>query len=139
MERFIPFILVFVIILVLGTVSRKKGRAQQYDERQLWIRGNAYRAAFFAAAALLHVSGTSMGIFSPVRMSIAAGLAHGRGQERGVYVLLLPFALAAFGILTVLLTMLGRLSPHVLWRRSRVRRCWTPARPLAGRPRCSVK
>lgn len=52
-----------------------------------------------AAAALLHVSGTSMGIFSPVRMSIAAGLAHGRGQERGVYVLLLPFALAAFGIL----------------------------------------
>ncbi len=52
-----------------------------------------------AAAALLHVSGTAMGIFSPVRMSIAAGLAHGRGQERGVYVLLLPFALAAFGIL----------------------------------------
>jgi lactate permease len=52
-----------------------------------------------AAAALLHVSGTSMGIFSPVRMSIAAGLAHGRGQERSVYVLLLPFALAAFGIL----------------------------------------
>jgi len=52
-----------------------------------------------AAAALLHVSGTSMGIFSPVRMSIAAGLAHGRGHERGVYVLLLPFALAAFGIL----------------------------------------
>ncbi|WP_313620546.1 hypothetical protein [Achromobacter sp.] len=52
-----------------------------------------------AAAALLHVSGTAMGIFSPVRMSIAAGLAHGHGQERGVYVLLLPFALAAFGIL----------------------------------------
>lgn len=52
-----------------------------------------------AAAALLHVSGTSMGIFSPVRMSIAAGLAHGRGHERGVYVLLLPFALAASGIL----------------------------------------
>lgn len=55
-----------------------------------------------AAAALLHVSGTCMGIFSPVRMSIAAGLAHGRGQERSVYVLLLPFALAAFGILLVL-------------------------------------
>lgn len=52
-----------------------------------------------AAAALLHVSGTAMGIFSPVRMSIAAGLAHGPGQERSVYVLLLPFALAAFGIL----------------------------------------
>lgn len=52
-----------------------------------------------AAAALLHVSGTAMGIFSPVRMSIAAGLALGPGQERSVYVLLLPFALAAFGIL----------------------------------------
>ena len=52
-----------------------------------------------AAAALLHVSGTSMGIFSPVRMSIAAGLAHGRGEERGVYVQLLPYALAAFGLL----------------------------------------
>lgn len=55
-----------------------------------------------AAAALLHVSGTSMGIFSPVRMSIAAGLAHGRGEERGVYVQLLPFALAAFGVLLCL-------------------------------------
>ncbi|MGV2862626.1 hypothetical protein [Achromobacter sp. AGC39] len=55
-----------------------------------------------AAAALLHVSGTSMGFFSPVRMSIAAGLAHGQGQERSVYVLLLPFALAAFGILLFL-------------------------------------
>lgn len=55
-----------------------------------------------AAAALLHVSGTAMGIFSPVRMSIAAGLAHGRGQERSVYVLLLPFALAAFGTLLAL-------------------------------------
>ncbi|MGE8633175.1 MAG: hypothetical protein ACN6P8_06595 [Achromobacter piechaudii] len=55
-----------------------------------------------AAAALLHVSGTSMGFFSPIRMSIAAGLAHGQGQERSVYVLLLPFALAAFGILLFL-------------------------------------
>lgn len=55
-----------------------------------------------AAAALLHVSGTSMGIFSPVRMSIAAGLAHGRGEERGVYAQLLPYALAAFGVLLCL-------------------------------------
>jgi lactate permease len=60
-----------------------------------------------AAAALLHVSGTSLGIFSPVRMSIAAGLAHGRGQERGVYVLLLPFALAAFGALLCLALLLA--------------------------------
>ncbi|APX74416.1 Uncharacterised protein [Achromobacter insolitus] len=63
-----------------------------------------------AAAALLHVSGTSMGIFSPVRMSIAAGLAHGRGEERRVYAQLLPFALAAFGVLlclAVLVVMTG--------------------------------
>ncbi len=62
-----------------------------------------------AAAALLHVSGTSMGIFSPVRMSIAAGLAHGRGEERAVYARLLPFALAAFGALLCLamLVVLG--------------------------------
>ncbi len=63
-----------------------------------------------AAAALLHVSGTSMGIFSPVRMSIAAGLAHGRGEERGVYAHLLPFALVAFGVLlclAVLVVMTG--------------------------------
>lgn len=59
-----------------------------------------------AAAALLHVSGTSMGFFSPVRMSIAAGLAHGRGQERAVYAQLLPFALAAFGVLLVLALLL---------------------------------
>ncbi|CAB3683649.1 hypothetical protein [Achromobacter piechaudii] len=60
-----------------------------------------------AAAALLHVSGTSMGFFSPIRMSIAAGLAHGQGQERSVYVLLLPFALAAFGILLFLALLVG--------------------------------
>ncbi|RSE77639.1 hypothetical protein [Achromobacter denitrificans] len=59
------------------------------------------------AAALLHVSGTSLGIFSPVRMSIAAGLAHGRGQERGVYVMLLPYALAAFGVLLCLALLLA--------------------------------
>ncbi len=59
-----------------------------------------------AAAALLHVSGTSMGFFSPVRMSIAAGLAHGRGQERAVYAQLLPFALAAFAILLALAVLL---------------------------------
>ena len=59
-----------------------------------------------AAAALLHVSGTSMGFFSPIRMSIAAGLAHGRGQERTVYAQLLPFALGAFAILLGLALLL---------------------------------
>lgn len=59
-----------------------------------------------AAAALLHVSGTSMGFFSPVRMSIAAGLAQGRGQERAVYAQLLPFAVAAFAILLALALLL---------------------------------
>ena len=59
------------------------------------------------AAALLHVAGTSRGIFSPVRRSSAAGLAHGRGQERGVYVMLLPYALAAFGVLLCLALLLA--------------------------------
>jgi lactate permease len=48
-----------------------------------------------AVAALQHASGTCMSIFSPVRMSIAAGLADGRGQERVVYKELLPYAAAA--------------------------------------------
>ena len=48
-----------------------------------------------AVAALQHASGTCMSIFSPVRMSIAAGLADGRGQERIVYKELLPYAAAA--------------------------------------------
>ncbi len=55
-----------------------------------------------AAAALLHVSGTAMSMLSPVRMSIAAGLARGAGQERVVYAQLLPFAAAAFAILLLL-------------------------------------
>ncbi|NIE77146.1 hypothetical protein F3J45_22155 [Pantoea sp. Ap-967] len=48
-----------------------------------------------AVAALQHASGTCMSIFSPVRMSIAAGLAEGRGQERIVYKALFPYAAAA--------------------------------------------
>ena len=34
-----------------------------------------------AVAALQHVSGTAMSLFSPVRMSIAANLAEGRGEN----------------------------------------------------------
>lgn len=52
-----------------------------------------------AVAALQHVSGTSLGFFSPVRMSIAAGLANGAGQERTVYRYLMWPALSAFAIL----------------------------------------
>lgn len=50
-------------------------------------------------AALQHVSGTSMGLFSPVRMSIAAGLTQGTGQERAVYADILPFAALALALL----------------------------------------
>lgn len=52
-----------------------------------------------AVAALQHVSGTSLGFFSPVRMSIAAGLANGARQERTVYRYLMWPALSAFAIL----------------------------------------
>ena len=52
-----------------------------------------------AVAALQHVSGTSMSLFSPVRMSIAAGLARGIGQERAVYRTLLPYAVCCLALL----------------------------------------
>ncbi|WP_028601202.1 L-lactate permease [Ottowia thiooxydans] len=57
-----------------------------------------------AVAALQHVSGTAMSIFSPVRMTIAAGMAHGVGQERLVYRALLPYAACCLAVL-----MLGAL------------------------------
>lgn len=50
-------------------------------------------------SALQHVAATSMGIFSPVRMSIAAGMTHGVGQERKVYAMLMPYAMAAAALL----------------------------------------
>ncbi|MGN6579873.1 MAG: hypothetical protein ACTHJ1_07785 [Bordetella sp.] len=61
-----------------------------------------------AVAALQHVSGTSMSLFSPVRMSMAAGLARGIGQERAVYRALLPYAaccliLLLFGAIGIVL------------------------------------
>lgn len=62
----------------------------------------ALQAGFnvLAVAAVQHVSGTSLSIFSPVRMSIAAGLARGSGQERSVYASLLPYAAIALLLLT---------------------------------------
>jgi len=63
----------------------------------------ALQAGFsvLAVAAIQHVSGSQLSLFSPVRMSIAAGLAQGAGQERAVYVALLPYALAAALLLTL--------------------------------------
>lgn len=55
-----------------------------------------------AVVALQHVSATSMSLFSPVRMSIAAQLAGGQGQEREAYGLMLPFAIAGFAVLLAL-------------------------------------
>jgi lactate permease len=55
-----------------------------------------------AVVALQHVSGTCLSLFSPVRMSIAAGLANGHGQTRRVYRQLLGFAIAAFVLLLAL-------------------------------------
>ncbi|HPU54291.1 MAG TPA: L-lactate permease [Burkholderiaceae bacterium] len=52
-----------------------------------------------AMAALQHVAGTSMSLFSPVRMTIAANLSQGLGKEREVYAGLLPYALASFTVL----------------------------------------
>ncbi|MNM45992.1 hypothetical protein D3C81_569220 [compost metagenome] len=55
-----------------------------------------------AIAALLHVSGTSMSLFSPVRMSIAASLATATGQERKAYGVVLPYAIAGFALLMLM-------------------------------------
>ncbi len=52
-----------------------------------------------AVAAIQHVAGTSMSLVSPVRLSIAAAVAGGTGQERAVYLMLLPFAAAGMAIL----------------------------------------
>lgn len=52
-----------------------------------------------AVMALQHVSGTSMSLFSPVRMSIAAGLSGGHGQERSVYAQVWPFLLLGLALL----------------------------------------
>lgn len=52
-----------------------------------------------AVAALQHVSGTSMSFFSPIRMSIAASLSHGSGQERHIYLVLLPYAASCLVLL----------------------------------------
>jgi lactate permease len=53
-------------------------------------------------AALQHVSASSMSLFSPVRMAIAASLAEGQGKERQVYAALVPYALACVAILACL-------------------------------------
>ncbi len=55
-----------------------------------------------AVAAVQHVSGMSLGFFSPVRMTIAANLSEGKGLERSVYRFLMPYAVVAFGIMTVI-------------------------------------
>lgn len=61
----------------------------------------AYQAGLSipAVAALQHASGMCLGFFSPVRMSIAASLAGGHGEERRVYGQVLPFGLAALLLL----------------------------------------
>ncbi|MFS8931360.1 hypothetical protein [Cupriavidus taiwanensis] len=55
-----------------------------------------------AVAAVQHVSGMSLGFFSPVRMTIAATLSDGKGQERSVYLFLLPYVLASFSVMTAI-------------------------------------
>ncbi|WP_439892968.1 hypothetical protein ACS7SF_23895 (plasmid) [Ralstonia sp. 25C] len=55
-----------------------------------------------AVAAVQHVSGMSLGFFSPVRMSIAARLAKGEGLERSTYVFLLPYAIVGFSLMIIM-------------------------------------
>ncbi|WP_122341806.1 L-lactate permease [Pseudomonas caricapapayae] len=57
--------------------------------------------SIYGVAALQHVSATSMGLFSPVRMSIAAALTNGYGHERSAFKILVPYALWALSLLTL--------------------------------------
>lgn len=52
-----------------------------------------------AVIALLHVTGSALSMFSPVRMSIACSLAGTPGQEGAGYRAAAPFAAAAMGVL----------------------------------------
>jgi lactate permease len=52
-----------------------------------------------AVTALQHVAGTSMSMFSPVRMSITCKLAEVPGTERDTFRIMLPFAAAAMSVL----------------------------------------
>ncbi len=61
-----------------------------------------------AVMALQHVSGTSMSLFSPVRMTIAAGLAGAHGQERHVYAQVWPFVV--LGLVLLLAMAVGIVS-----------------------------
>jgi len=54
------------------------------------------------SAALQHVAASSMGLFSTVRMAIAASLAAGQGKEREVYRGLVPYAIAGIAALACL-------------------------------------
>lgn len=57
-------------------------------------------------AGLLHGTGTCLSIFSPIRLSIACGLAQQAGQERQLYGLLLPYILAAMLLMLALAYLL---------------------------------
>jgi lactate permease len=52
-----------------------------------------------AVAALQHMSGLTMSMFSPVRMAIVCSLAGTPGMERDAYRVMLPFAVATIAIL----------------------------------------
>lgn len=61
-------------------------------------------------AALQQAAGACLSIFSPVRMTIAAGLSQGKGEERQVYARLLPYMGLSFlliGLSALLLVAAG--------------------------------
>ena len=51
-----------------------------------------------AVAAVQHIAGAAMCLFSPVRVAIAASLTNGSGEERQVYAMLWPYALAVLAV-----------------------------------------
>ncbi len=60
-----------------------------------------------SVAALQHISGLTMSMFSPVRMAIVCGLAGTPGRERDAYRVMLPFAAAALLVLLAGAVLIG--------------------------------
>lgn len=88
-----PLAALFGVLTNSGTAGNSLFMASQVT-----LAGEA-RLPVPAVIALLHVAGSALSMFSPVRMAIACSLAGTPGQEGAAYRVLAPFAAAAFLVL----------------------------------------
>lgn len=62
-----------------------------------------------AVAAAQHIAGASMCLFSPVRLAIASSLTNGSSDERQVYAMLMPYAVAVLVVVQAIALLATRL------------------------------